>query len=107
MPELPPAVREETERVRVVQDKAAPRYDRQMNFFDRVLFADGREWACSRLRAAARSPAHMASSPVRGRSGWPPYLRRRLLECPAALGKIREWAPGAQGLPPIRSVALP
>ena len=37
----------ETERVRSVQDKEAPRYDRQMNFFDRVLFADGREWACS------------------------------------------------------------
>lgn len=28
-------------------DKGAPRYDRQMNFFDRVLFAGGREWACS------------------------------------------------------------
>jgi ubiquinone/menaquinone biosynthesis C-methylase UbiE len=37
----------ETERVRSIQDKAAPRYDRQMNFFDRVLFTDGREWACS------------------------------------------------------------
>jgi ubiquinone/menaquinone biosynthesis C-methylase UbiE len=37
----------ETERVRSIQDKTAPRYDRQMNFFDRVLFTDGREWACS------------------------------------------------------------
>jgi ubiquinone/menaquinone biosynthesis C-methylase UbiE len=40
----------ETERVRSVQDKEAPRYDRQMNFFDRVLFADGRQWACSQAR---------------------------------------------------------
>jgi hypothetical protein len=32
----------ETERVRSIQDKTAPRYDRQMNFFDRVLFTDGR-----------------------------------------------------------------
>jgi ubiquinone/menaquinone biosynthesis C-methylase UbiE len=38
---------EETERVRAIQDKNAPRYDRQMSFFDRVLFAGGREWACS------------------------------------------------------------
>ena len=38
----------ETERVRSIQDKTAPRYDGQMNFFDRVLFAGGREWACSR-----------------------------------------------------------
>jgi ubiquinone/menaquinone biosynthesis C-methylase UbiE len=40
----------ETERVRAIQDKTAPRYDRQMTFFDRVLFADGREWACSQAR---------------------------------------------------------
>jgi ubiquinone/menaquinone biosynthesis C-methylase UbiE len=39
----------ETERVRRLQDKEAPRYDRQMGFFDRILFAGGREWACSRV----------------------------------------------------------
>jgi ubiquinone/menaquinone biosynthesis C-methylase UbiE len=39
----------ETERVRAIQDKEAPRYDRQMGFFDRVLFAGGREWACSQI----------------------------------------------------------
>jgi ubiquinone/menaquinone biosynthesis C-methylase UbiE len=37
----------ETERVRAIQDKQAGGYDRQMGFFDRVLFAGGREWACS------------------------------------------------------------
>jgi len=40
----------ETERVRRLMDKGAPRYDRQMNFFDRVLFAGGREWACSQAQ---------------------------------------------------------
>jgi ubiquinone/menaquinone biosynthesis C-methylase UbiE len=39
----------ETERVRRIEDKQAPRYDRQMGFFDRILFAGGREWACSRV----------------------------------------------------------
>ncbi len=38
----------ETERVRRIQDKTAPRYDRQISFFERVLFGDGREWVCSR-----------------------------------------------------------
>lgn len=38
----------ETERVRELMDQGAPRYDRQMNLFDRVLFAGGREWACRR-----------------------------------------------------------
>jgi ubiquinone/menaquinone biosynthesis C-methylase UbiE len=43
-------IRAETERVRRLMDKGAPRYDRQMNFFDRVLFGDGREWACSQVQ---------------------------------------------------------
>lgn len=41
--------RRETERVRDLQNKEAPRYDRQMGFFDRVLFEGAREWACSRV----------------------------------------------------------
>ena len=43
----------ETERVRRIQDKTAPRYDRQISFFERVLFADGREWATSQAEGAA------------------------------------------------------
>jgi SAM-dependent methyltransferase len=39
----------ETERVRRILDNEAPRYDRQMGFFERILFAGGREWACSRV----------------------------------------------------------
>jgi ubiquinone/menaquinone biosynthesis C-methylase UbiE len=50
---IPEETRRETERVRALQDKEAPRYDRQMNFFDRVLFEGGREWACSRLQGQA------------------------------------------------------
>jgi len=37
----------ETERVLGVYEKEAPKYDRQMRFFERLLFAGGREWACS------------------------------------------------------------
>ena len=36
-----------TELVRRHYDKAAPYYNRQMRFFDRVLFGGGREWVCS------------------------------------------------------------
>jgi ubiquinone/menaquinone biosynthesis C-methylase UbiE len=46
---MPEDTRSETERVRALQDKEAPRYDRQMGFFDRVLFEGTREWACSRV----------------------------------------------------------
>jgi ubiquinone/menaquinone biosynthesis C-methylase UbiE len=40
----------ETERVRRIQDKEAPRYDRQMRFFEPMLFSGGREWACSQVQ---------------------------------------------------------
>ena len=40
----------ETERVRRIQDKTAPKYDRQISFFERILFAGGREWVCSQAR---------------------------------------------------------
>jgi ubiquinone/menaquinone biosynthesis C-methylase UbiE len=42
--------RQETERVRAVQDKQAPKYDRQISFFERILFGDGRAWVCSQAR---------------------------------------------------------
>lgn len=50
MPASRRTIEEETERVRAVQDKGASRYDREMNLFDRMLFADGRQWACSQAR---------------------------------------------------------
>lgn len=37
----------ETDRVRRIQDKTAPSYDRRIGFFERVLFGDGRQWVCS------------------------------------------------------------
>jgi len=40
----------ETERVRAVQDKQARKYDRQISFFERILFGEGREWVCSQAR---------------------------------------------------------
>jgi len=50
VPETPHAVERETARVRSVQDKQAPKYDRQISFFERVLFGDGRAWVCSQAR---------------------------------------------------------
>jgi ubiquinone/menaquinone biosynthesis C-methylase UbiE len=40
----------ETERVQQIHDKHASGYDRQISFFERILFGGGREWACSRAR---------------------------------------------------------
>jgi ubiquinone/menaquinone biosynthesis C-methylase UbiE len=50
MPLAQEAIQKETERVRAVQDKQAPKYDRQISFFERILFGDGRAWVCSQAR---------------------------------------------------------
>ncbi len=41
-----PATTGDTARLRGYWDKHAPNYDRQMRFFDRVLFGDTRTWVC-------------------------------------------------------------
>lgn len=38
---------QETERVRRLYDAMAPRYDRVIAVAERLLFGDGRQWACS------------------------------------------------------------
>jgi len=45
-----PVTSPETDRVRRIYEKEAPKYDRQMRFFDWALFAGGREWACSQAQ---------------------------------------------------------
>src|SRR5215207_2949996 len=42
------SVSEQTERLKRHGEKEEPTYDRRMDFFERVLFGDGREWVCSR-----------------------------------------------------------
>src|SRR6266576_201777 len=50
MPAKQNAVELESARVRAVQDKQTPKYDRQISFFERILFGDGRAWVCSQAR---------------------------------------------------------
>ena len=40
----------ETERIRRIWEKQAPKYDRSMAFWDKIAFGDGRRWVCSRAR---------------------------------------------------------
>jgi ubiquinone/menaquinone biosynthesis C-methylase UbiE len=40
----------ETDRVREHYEKDAPRYDRTMGFFERLLFRDARRWVCSKAQ---------------------------------------------------------
>ena len=40
-------ITDENERARRVWDRYAPRYERQIARSERLLFPDGRAWACS------------------------------------------------------------
>lgn len=40
----------ETERVRAIFDASAAQYDREIAFSEKLLFGDGRAWACSQAR---------------------------------------------------------
>jgi ubiquinone/menaquinone biosynthesis C-methylase UbiE len=47
---MPKTVSEETERLKRIYEKQAPRYDRSIAFWEKVLFRDGRQWVCSRAQ---------------------------------------------------------
>ena len=45
-------VNRDTARTRRLWDRMAGKYDRQMSWWERVLFGEGREWVCSRAQGA-------------------------------------------------------
>jgi ubiquinone/menaquinone biosynthesis C-methylase UbiE len=68
---------EETQRVRKLQDKEAPRYDRQISFFERILFAGGREWVCSQ---ADGDVLEVAAGTSRNLTHYPQSVRLTAIE---------------------------
>ena len=72
-----PSATSETERVRRIQDKEAPRYDRQISFFERVLFGDGRQWVCSQ---ATGDVLELAAGTARNLPFYPPDVRITAVE---------------------------
>jgi len=44
------AFTKETERMRHLWEKQAPRYDQRIALWEKILFGDGRRWVCSRAR---------------------------------------------------------
>jgi ubiquinone/menaquinone biosynthesis C-methylase UbiE len=84
----PPAPSGETERVRRIQDKAAPRYDRKIRFFERLLFGDGREWVASR---ASGDVLEIAVGTARNLDRYPADVRLTGIELsPEMLARARE-----------------
>jgi ubiquinone/menaquinone biosynthesis C-methylase UbiE len=79
----------ETQRVREVQNKQAPRYDRQISFFERVLFGGGREWVCSQAQGDV---LELAAGTLRNLPYYPPGIKLTAVELSpemAAVGRKR------------------
>lgn len=62
----------EADRVRRIYDKMAPRFDRKIRFWERLLFAGGREWVCSQARGDA---LEIAVGTGRNLTFYPPDVR--------------------------------
>jgi ubiquinone/menaquinone biosynthesis C-methylase UbiE len=68
---------EETERVRMLQDNEASRYDRQNSYFERLLFGGGREWVCSRAQGDV---LELAAGTARNLPFYPPGVKLTAIE---------------------------
>jgi ubiquinone/menaquinone biosynthesis C-methylase UbiE len=68
---------DETTRVRKVQDKHAEGYDRQISFFERLLFGGGREWVCSQARGDV---LELAAGTARNLPHYPAGVRLTAIE---------------------------
>jgi ubiquinone/menaquinone biosynthesis C-methylase UbiE len=80
----------ETERVRKIQDKAAPKYDRTMSRWERVLFGGGRQWVCSQARGDV---LEIAIGTGRNLSHYPAEVRLTAIELsPGMLNIARKRA---------------
>jgi ubiquinone/menaquinone biosynthesis C-methylase UbiE len=80
---------DETARVRAIQDKEAPRYDRRISFLERVLFGGGREWVCSR---AEGDVLELAAGTLRNLQHYPEGVKLTAVELSpemAAIGRKR------------------
>lgn len=72
----------ETERIRQLYDKEAPKYDRQISIFERLLFKGGREWACSQ---AAGDVLELAVGTGRNFAHYRPDVRLHGIELSPAM----------------------
>jgi ubiquinone/menaquinone biosynthesis C-methylase UbiE/predicted ester cyclase len=86
----------ETDRVRRIFDKQAPKYDKSMARFERLLFSGNREWACSRAQGDV---LEIAAGTARNLPFYPEGVRVTGVELSpemAALGRKRAEDMGRQ-----------
>ena len=87
---MPKTVSEETERLKRIYEKQAPRYDRSIAFWEKVLFGDGRQWVGSRAQGEV---LEVAIGTGRNLAFYPAGVRLTGIDLsPAMLERARERA---------------
>ena len=80
----------ETGRVRAIQDDHARGYDRQIAFFERILFGDGRAWVCSQAHGRV---LELAAGTARNLPFYPAEIKLTAIELsPQMLAIARDRA---------------
>src|SRR5256714_7084228 len=78
----------ESQRVRDIFEREAGKYDRQISFFEKVLFGGGREWVCSQAEGEV---LEIAAGTGRNLAFYPPHVRVTMTEfTPAMLDIARK-----------------
>jgi ubiquinone/menaquinone biosynthesis C-methylase UbiE len=80
-----PARPEETERIRRLYEKEAPKFDRGMSRWDRTLFAGTREWVCAQ---ASGDVLEIAIGTARNLPFYPPDVRLTGVELSPAMIEV-------------------
>jgi len=75
----------ETERVRRIWEKLAPRYDKDIKVFEKILFAGGREWVCSQANGDV---LEIAVGTGRNLEYYPPDVRLTGIDLSASMLSI-------------------
>src|SRR5436309_14475196 len=104
MPTTRQAIEQETKRVRAVQDKQAAKYDRQISFFERILFGDGRAWVCAQARGKV---LELACGTARNLPFYPHDIQLTAIELSPqmlAIGRRRAEEPGPPADPRLGDV---
>src|SRR5438876_1792076 len=80
----------ETQRVRRIWERLAPKYDKDIKLFEKVLFSGGREWVCSQAKGQV---LEIAVGTGRNLDHYPPDVRLIGVDFSAAmLGVARQRA---------------
>ena len=85
----------ETERVRSIWEKLAPRYDKDIRLFEKVLFSGGREWVCSQARGEV---LEVAAGTGRNLEHYPPKVRLTAIDVSTSMLEIARQRADQLGL---------